>query len=132
MDDTLMITGTGFSETIDPNTQSIKINTIPGMIVFASATLIKAVYNQPVSGKVTITNTIGTASSNETVTINPAPTVDPISDQEICAGTSSNAITISGATNNLTWKNKNTATGLAASGTGILLPSKPRILPMHG
>ena len=124
MGDTLMITGTSFSESIDPNTQSIKINTIPGQIVSASSTLIKAVFNQSVSGKVAIINTLGTANSNETVTVNPAPTVDPISDQEICAGASSNAITISGSTNNFTWKNNNTATGLAASGTGNIAAFK--------
>ena len=56
-----------------------------------------------------------------TIVVNPAPTVTQPTNQVICNGSNSTAITISGSAVSGTvynWTNDNTAIGLAASGTG--------------
>jgi gliding motility-associated-like protein len=76
-----------------------------------------------ISGTIEVTPTLGTClgtSTTYTITVNPLPVVDAISDITQCAGTaipaSSYSSTPTGAT--FTWTNDNTATGLAASGSG--------------
>lgn len=51
--------------------------------------------------------------------VNPYPTVDPVADQTVCAGSTA-AVTFSGNTPGATytWTNSNTAIGLAANGVG--------------
>ena len=55
-----------------------------------------------------------------TVVINEMPSVNPVADQTICNGDNTAAVNFSGvfAGATYTWTNNNTATGLAASGTG--------------
>jgi YVTN family beta-propeller protein len=54
-----------------------------------------------------------------TITIKPAPTVNAVANQTVSAGSSTAAITFTGTgATSYTWTNDNTATGLAASGTG--------------
>lgn len=54
------------------------------------------------------------------VTINPTPSVDPITDETICNGTASTAVNFTGSVVGTTyaWTNSNTGIGIAASGTG--------------
>ena len=58
--------------------------------------------------------------STFTYTVNPTPTVNPVSNQNVCKGSSTSAVTfgsnVAGTT--FSWTNSNTAIGLAASGTG--------------
>jgi hypothetical protein len=55
-----------------------------------------------------------------TITVNPIPTVNPIANQTVCAGTATTAVTFGGnnAGTTYNWTNSNTAIGLAASGSG--------------
>ncbi len=57
--------------------------------------------------------------TTETVTVNPTPTVDPITDIEECAGTAI-SVTFTGAVGGTQydWTNTNTGIGLGANGTG--------------
>lgn len=54
------------------------------------------------------------------VTVNPIPDVNSVSDQTICNGDESNAVNFSGSVSgtSFSWTNNNTAIGLAASGNG--------------
>ncbi len=56
------------------------------------------------------------------VTVNPAATVDAISNQTICVGSSSAEVIFSGTATQFTWTNSNTAIGLAASGSTTVDP----------
>jgi len=55
-----------------------------------------------------------------TYTVNPTPTVNAVSNQTVCRGSNTAAVTFTGATTGTVynWTNSNTAIGLAASGTG--------------
>ena len=55
-----------------------------------------------------------------TVTVNPRPTIDAISNQAVCAGSTVSGVTITGsvASTVYTWANNTTSIGLGASGTG--------------
>lgn len=55
-----------------------------------------------------------------TVTVNPLPVVDPITDQTLCAGDATAAVNFTSATAGSTfdWTNNTTSIGLAANGTG--------------
>jgi len=59
-----------------------------------------------------------------TITVNPSPTVDPIPDQVVCNGATTDAVNftggVAGATYN--WTNDNPTIGLVASGTGDIAP----------
>ncbi len=61
-----------------------------------------------------------TATTTFTVTVNPTPTVNSVSDQTVCNGAATTAVTFSGAVAGTTfsWTNGNTSIGLAASGSG--------------
>lgn len=77
----------------------------------------------PISGNITVTPTAaGCTGSSEifTITVNPTPVVDPIADQELCAGDNTNAIAFNSTTVGTTfgWTNTNTAIGIGASGSG--------------
>jgi YVTN family beta-propeller protein len=58
------------------------------------------------------------ATSSYTITVKPAPTVNALANQTICAGTVSSAVSFTGTGSSYTWVNSNTTIGLAASGTG--------------
>ncbi|MFN0175594.1 MAG: beta strand repeat-containing protein, partial [Saprospiraceae bacterium] len=61
-----------------------------------------------------------TKTISQTVVANPIPTVNAVSNQSLCAGTSTTAVTFSGTPAGVVfkWTNNNTSIGLAASGTG--------------
>lgn len=54
------------------------------------------------------------------IIVNPTPTVDPITDQELCEGDLTNAVNFTGAVTGTTydWINSNTGIGLGANGSG--------------
>jgi hypothetical protein len=52
-------------------------------------------------------------------TVNPVPLVDPITNQTLCAGSTTTAVNFTGTVGaTYSWSNSNTAIGLTASGTG--------------
>jgi hypothetical protein len=60
-------------------------------------------------------------SKSFTIIVNPTPSVNQPGNQLICNGTSTTAITFTGAgSTSFTWTNNNTSIGLAASGTGSI------------
>lgn len=75
------------------------------------------------TGNITVTPSVGTCVGTPTsfiVTVNPVPTVDPITDQNICSGDNTSAVNFTGTVSNASynWANTNTNIGLAASGNG--------------
>jgi hypothetical protein len=77
----------------------------------------------PVVATITVTPTAngcpGTARTF-TITVNPTPTVNTVSNQTVCNGLNTTAVTFSGAVAGTTynWTNNTTSIGLAASGSG--------------
>ena len=58
-----------------------------------------------------------------TVLVNPTPVVNPVSNKVYCNGTTTSIITFNGTPGSTyNWTNSNTGIGLAASGTGDILP----------
>ena len=60
------------------------------------------------------------ATGSATITVNPTPSIDAISDQVVCNGDPSTAINFSGTATSYSWTNNNTSIGLAGSGTGSI------------
>ncbi|TNE66884.1 MAG: hypothetical protein EP344_02220 [Bacteroidetes bacterium] len=60
------------------------------------------------------------ASVQFTISVNPVPTVDPVTDQTVCAGTMTAPVIFSGAVPGTVynWTNNNTTIGLVAAGSG--------------
>ena len=76
-----------------------------------------------VTSTITVTpsaNGCAGASEDFTITVNPGPTVNPVSDQVVCNNTSTTAISFSGYAIGtvFSWTNSDPSIGLAASGTG--------------
>jgi gliding motility-associated-like protein len=72
---------------------------------------------------ITVTPVLGSCSGipqTFTITVNPIPTVNAISSQELCAGSPTTAVNFTGNNGSTTynWTNDNTSIGLAASGSG--------------
>lgn len=67
-----------------------------------------------------VTNECGTTTDTKNITISETPTLNPIANQDKCAGQMSDAITFSGTGTGVTyaWSNSNTSIGLGASGNG--------------
>ena len=62
-------------------------------------------------------------SKTFTITVNPIPTVTPVSNKVYCTGVTTALITFSGTPGStFSWTNSNTGIGLAASGTGDIMP----------
>jgi len=76
------------------------------------------------TGNITITPTANGCTGPSlvyTVTVNPTPTVNPISDQAFCNGAAAPSTTLSspvGAGTTFSWTNNNATVGLAVSGSG--------------
>ncbi|MFN0015298.1 MAG: hypothetical protein ACKVU2_12190, partial [Saprospiraceae bacterium] len=87
--------------------------------------------NAPVTATITVTPTFtsnGTTCTGTpkqfTITVNPSPTVQPVANQLVCKGETTTAVNFSGSVPGtvFNWTNNNTAIGLAASGSGTILP----------
>ena len=85
--------------------------------------------NAPITATITVTPTYNFAgeictgaTTSFTITVNPTPTVNQVANQAICVGSSSSIIAFSSTfgVNGTTydWVNDNTATGIAANGSG--------------
>ncbi len=83
--------------------------------------------NAPVVATITVTpsyTNVGVVCTGTprtfTITVNPTPTVAAVTSQTICAGTSTAAVTFTGAVAGtvFNWTNNTTSIGLAASGSG--------------
>ncbi len=85
--------------------------------------------NAPITGIITVTPTYvnggvscSGATENFTITVNISGQVNTISDEVVCPGTNTTAVTFTttntGGTTTYTWTNNNTAIGLAASSAG--------------
>ncbi|TCJ12488.1 T9SS type A sorting domain-containing protein [Flaviaesturariibacter flavus] len=81
----------------------------------------------PISSTVTVTpwsdvNGTGCSGTSQgfSIVINPKPNVNPVSDQTLCMGTSTSAVSFSGSISGTTfsWTNNNTSIGLSSSGSG--------------
>jgi gliding motility-associated-like protein len=57
-------------------------------------------------------------SQTFTITVNPTPTMNALTNQVLCNGSSSTAINFTGTASSYTWTNNSPTIGLAASGTG--------------
>lgn len=84
---------------------------LPGSVALATATYYVAQVNA---------NGCESNRTGVSVTINPTPSVNPVSNQLICSGNTSTAVAFTGAVPGSTysWTNNNTSIGLPASGTG--------------
>jgi gliding motility-associated-like protein len=84
--------------------------------------------NTTIASTITVTpsanNCIGVPTTT-TLTVHPTPNVYGVTDQIICNGDPSTAITFNGDVNNtaFNWTNDETSTGLAANGLGSNIPS---------
>lgn len=79
----------------------------------------------PVVATIIVTPTDGVTNGTPksfTITVNPIPSVNTVSDQTLCAGTSSTAVNFTGSVPGTvySWVNSNSAIGLAASGSGFI------------
>jgi hypothetical protein len=77
----------------------------------------------PVVATITVTPSANGCSGTPrtfTITVNPTPTVNAVSNQVICNGSNTTAVAFSGAVTGTvySWTNNTTSIGLAASGTG--------------
>lgn len=77
----------------------------------------------PVTATITVTPTANSCQGTPggfTITVNPTPTVDPITDQAVCAGDNTGAVSFTSQTANTTyaWTNSTPSIGLAANGSG--------------
>ena len=107
-------------------------NDTPSIGLAASASGNIAAFTAINAGAAPVSATISFTGSNSgctsvpttfTITVNPIPTVDAITDQSVCAGATNAAVVPTGAVTgtNYDWTNTNTAIGLsAASGTGTI------------
>ncbi len=66
----------------------------------------------------TATNGACTDAQSVMVTVNPTPTMAPVSGQTVCSGNNVNAINFAPVNGTVNWTNTNTNIGLAASGSG--------------
>lgn len=85
--------------------------------------------NAPINATITVTPVVSGGGSNcpgvptsFTITVNPVPAADPVTDQTLCNGASSNAITLSGNTPGAvyTWSTTGTIGLIPASGTNTI------------
>lgn len=67
-----------------------------------------------------VANSCTGASETYIVTVNPTPDINTVSDDVVCNGAGTNAVTFTGAVNGTTfdWTNDNASIGLGANGTG--------------
>jgi hypothetical protein len=83
--------------------------------------------NAPITATITVTPsytnggvTCTGTSTSYTITVNPTPTVNAVSNQTLCNGAATTAVTFGGAVTGTVynWTNNTTSIGLVASGTG--------------
>jgi hypothetical protein len=121
----VQLTGTGTSYNWVNSLSSIGLGTSgTGNIAAFTATNATATIQ---TGTVTITpifvnNSVSCngPTQNFTITVNPTPTTNAISNSAFCNGVSSSSISINGTGTSYNWINSNPSIGLASSGTDII------------
>lgn len=116
-----MLTMTVSGGTLDPNDTYVWYEGTCGGTMVGSGNSISVSPTASTSYFVRAEGPCGmTNCASFTVTVNPIPTVDAISDQTLCNGEMSSQVSFTGAVGgtNYTWTNDNANIGLAASGTG--------------
>ena len=78
----------------------------------------------PFNYTVTLTGGCGTATANGSITVNPVPTVNAVANQNVCNDEVTAPVNFSGPVSGTvySWINNTPSIGLAASGTGDILP----------
>lgn len=94
-----------------------------GTTPYVAGTSSPTVYANPGTTTVytaTVTTGACSSSSSVTLTVNPIPTVNAVSNQTLCSGASTTAVNFTGAVGGTVynWTNNTPSIGLAASGTG--------------
>ncbi len=124
---TVIFSGTGTSYTWTNNTPSIGLSA-SGQGNINSFSVINGT-NSIVTGTIAVTpqytfNTITCpgATENFSLTVNPIPVVNSISNSTFCNGTTSSSIAINGTGTSYSWINSNPSIGLGTSGTGAISP----------
>ena len=79
----------------------------------------------PITATITVESSFGSngvqctgITESFTITVNPTPTVDPIADQVVCDGASTNTVTLTGSGTSYTWTNTLPSIGISSNGTG--------------
>ncbi|MFM1947793.1 MAG: hypothetical protein RL207_2076, partial [Bacteroidota bacterium] len=119
------VTGTVYSWTNSNAAINLGVQGISNISAFTATNT----SNAPITGNFIVTpsytNATGICTGTTTtfsITVNPTPTVNNISNQTICVGSSTNAVNFGSSFNvagtSYSWTNSNTAIGLAASGSG--------------
>lgn len=123
----VIFSGTGTSYTWTNNTSSIGLSSsgqgnistfsvINGTSSIVTATIV--VTPQYSFNNITCPGT----TQNFSITVNPIPVVNSISNSTFCNGTTSTSIAISGTGTSYSWTNSNPTIGLVSSGTGSISP----------
>jgi len=123
----VIFSGTGTSYTWTNNTPSIGLSSI-GQGNINAFSVINGT-NSIVTGTIAVTpqytfnnTTCPGAVENFSITVNPIPIVNSISNSTFCNGSTSTSITINGTGTSYSWINSNPSIGLGTSGTGTILP----------
>lgn len=105
-------TGLTYAWTFEGGTPATSTAANPGTVVYATA--------GSYTTTLTITNDCGFTTLTNLVMVKEVPTITAPADLSFCAGAASGVITFTGnpTTTTYAWRNDNTASGLAASGTG--------------
>lgn len=113
------VAGTGFSWTNSNTSIGLAANGVGDIPSFTAIN----VTNAPVTAIISVVPLINGCSGNPqtfSITVNPTPNVNAVSNQTLCNGSTTNAVhftSVVGGTG-FNWTNNNTSIGLAASGTG--------------
>ncbi len=118
---TFNVSGTTYTWTNNTPSIGLDASGTGGIAAFAGVNTT----NAPIIATIVVTphaNGCDGTTQTFTITVNPTPTVDVVSNQAVCNGTMTSAVTFGSAFNvsgtTYTWTNNITSIGLAASGTG--------------
>jgi gliding motility-associated-like protein len=125
----IALTGTGTSYAWANNTVGIGL-AASGSGNIASFNATNASSSNPLVGTITVTPQYANAgvscSGNTqqfTITVNPTPVVNPLSNVTVCNGSNTPVVSFAGTGTSYNWSNNNNTIGLVPSGTGLSLAS---------
>jgi gliding motility-associated-like protein len=125
----IALTGTGTSYAWANNTLGIGL-AASGSGNIASFNATNASSSNPLVGTITVTPQYANAgvscSGNTqqfTITVNPTPVVNPLSNVTVCNGSNTPVVSFAGTGTSYNWSNNNNTIGLVPSGTGLSLAS---------
>ncbi len=125
----IALTGTGTSYAWANNTVGIGL-AASGSGNIGSFNATNASSSNPLVGTITVTPQYANAgvscSGNTqqfTITVNPTPVVNPLSNVTVCNGSNTPVVSFAGTGTSYNWSNNNNTIGLVPSGTGLSLAS---------